>query len=158
MIDPVVSRNTWLSLTSNPWVETFEEPGQQAPVPPPKVLLEFGKAVGADYVCAGRVSWHVRSVWVGLGPKTKARALVDCRVIDVAKGEVLLDALEFSSDSTRAEKWYESAAALLVTWGVTLFSGGPKTPHIEKSAVLGVGGATEPFFATFRTKVKIGVD
>lgn len=100
------------------------------------------------------LSWRIRSVWVGLGPKTKADATVSTRIVDVAKEEVALDVLDFNSASTKAEKWYESAGALLIFWGITIFSGGPKTPHIQKAAVKAIGAATDPFFA--KTGRKIG--
>lgn len=134
---------------------TVEELGQLPASFDDKQLLEFGRALGVDYVCAGTLGWRVRSVWVGLGPKTKADATVNVRIIDVKAGTVSLDVRDFSSASTKAEKWYESAGALLLTWGITLFSGGPKTGHIQKAAVRGIGGATDAFFSSPSPK-KIG--
>lgn len=134
---------------------TVEELGQLPATFDDKQLLQFGKRMGVDYVCAGTLGWRVRSVWVGLGPKTKADATVNVRIIDVKAGTVALDVRDFSSASTKAEKWYESAGALLLTWGITLFSGGPKTGHIQKAAVRGIGGATDAFFSSPGPK-KIG--
>lgn len=141
-------RDAWASVTGQPWVVLHEEPASQPPVPSAAQLLKFGQSLKADYVCAGSVAWHVRSVWVGLGPKTKAYANVNVRIVDVKKEELALEAKDFRSDSGKAEKWYETAGALFLTWGITLFSGGPKTPQIERSGAIGVGAATEPFFAT----------
>lgn len=132
---------------------TVEDPGQVPLLPDPKQLLALGKAAGADYVCVGTLSWRVRSIWVGLGPKTKADASVSVIIVDVKKAEVALNVIDMSSDSSKAEKWYETAGALLVAWGITLFSGGPKTPHIQKAAVKGIGAATDPYFSAIGKKI-----
>lgn len=125
---------------------TVEDPGQLPRLPSDKEILALGQKAGVDFVCVGTLSWRVRSVWVGLGPKTKADAVVSCRIVDVSKATVALDAQDVNSASTKAEKWFESAGAILLTWGITLFSGGPKTPHIQKAGVKAIGAATDPFF------------
>jgi hypothetical protein len=146
-------RSVWLQLGNDNVSLTYEEPGQLPQLPSPKKLLEFGEALGADYVCAGTVSWRVRSVWVGLGPKTKVEATVNVIIVDVKKREIVVDVRDFSSGSSKAEKWYETAGALLVSWGITLFSGGPKTPHMQRAGVIAVGAAIEPFFAATGRKI-----
>ncbi len=156
VISPARCAAAWRELGYEEIPETVEEPGQLPATYDPKKLLEFGKKVGADYVCAGTLAWRVRSVWVGLGPKTKANAVVNVMIVDVRKAELALDVRGFDSDSTKAEKWYETAGALLVTWGITLFSGGPKTPHMQNAAIKAIGGATDPWFATIGKR--IGVD
>lgn len=132
---------------------TVEELGQLPNLQDAKTLLKFGELLGVDYVCSGTLGWTVRSVWVGLGPKTKAHANINVVIIDVKKKEIALEQRDFKSDSTRAEKWYETAGALFVTWGITLFSGGPKTPHMQNAAVKGIGAATDPFFVTLSKKI-----
>ncbi len=150
-------RNAWQAVSSEPWAETVEEPSDMPQIPTAEKLLELGTAAKVDFVCAGRLKWHIKSVWVGLGPKTKAYATVDMRIIDVSKKEVVLDVKDFRSDTGKAEKWYETAGALLLTWGITLVSGGPKTPHVQKSALLAVGGSSETFFSTqAQSSKKIG--
>lgn len=149
IIPEAQSRRVWNETAETPWQDTYEDPADLAQLPKPSELLAFGKAAGADYVFAGRLRWHVKSIWVGLGPKTKAAATVDCMIVDVSKEEVALDVKAFDSGSVKAERWYETAGALLLTWGITLFSGGPKTPHIQKAGVKAIGGATEPFFTSY---------
>jgi hypothetical protein len=117
-------------------------------LPEPRDLLELGKRLGVDIVCAGRASWHTRSIWVGLGPKTKADCTVDVIIIDVAKGEVILSAEGVKADSTKREKGIETAAALLVSAGFTALSGGPKTPHQQRSAQNAISLALEPWLKT----------
>ncbi len=153
IVSEALSRAAWSETGLPEKPNTFEELGQLPILPDAKKLLEFGQKAGVDYVCVGNLGWRVRSVWVGLGPKTKADATVSAMIIDVNKKEVVLDAKDVSSDSTKAEKWYESAGALLVTWGITIFSGGPKTPHIQRAAVKGIGFATDPFFAASGRKI-----
>ncbi len=147
-------RAAWIQLGNEDVPLTVEDPGQLPRLPSGKKLLEFGEALGADYVCAGTVAWRVRSVWVGLGPKTKAEATVNVIIIDVKRKEIVLDVRDFSSGSNKAEKWYETAGALLVSWGITLFSGGPKTPHMQRTGVIAVGAAIEPFFSAAGRKIE----
>lgn len=114
-------------------------------LPSPSAMLKLGKLMGVQYVCAGRASWHTRSIWVTLGPKTKADCTVDTVVVDVENAQVVLDARGVKADSTRKEAGLETAGALLVTWWITLPSGGPKTPHQQRSAVLAISDAFKPF-------------
>ena len=111
----------------------------------PQEMLRLGRAMGVDLVCAGGASWHTRSIWVSLGPKTKATCTVDMVIIDVGKGEVVLDARRVSADSHKRETTAETAAALLIHLGITAVSGGPKTPHQQRSARLAIGEAMEPW-------------
>lgn len=117
-------------------------------LPSAENLLKLGKAMNVQFVCAGRASWHTKSVWVGLGPKTKADCTVDCIVIDVAKAEVVLDAKGIKADSTRKEAGLETAGAILVSFGITALSGGPKTPHQQRSAILAISDALKPFLGS----------
>jgi hypothetical protein len=153
VISDAITRAAWEELGYPERPPTVEELGQLPPLPDGKKLLELGKKAGVDFVCVGTLAWRVRSVWVGLGPKTKVEAIVNVMIVDVNKAEILLEATNVSSDSTKAEKWYETAGALLVSWGITLFSGGPKTPHIQKAAVKAIGAATDPFFARIGRKI-----
>lgn len=153
VISDAVARAAWREAGLAERPSTVEDPGHLPKFPSEKDLLAFGKKAGVDFVCIGNLSWRVRSVWVALGPKTKADATVSTKIIDVAKEEVVLEALDVSSGSTKAEKWYETAGSLLVSWGITVFSGGPKTPHIQKAAVKAIGAATDPFFAKSGRKI-----
>jgi hypothetical protein len=128
-----------------------------AEVPNAKDLLELGQKLGADVVCTGRAKWHTKSVWVGLGPKTKADCTVDVIIIDVAKQEVLLDARNVKSDSTRKEHALETFGSLFITGGITMLSGGPKTPHQQRAAQNAITKAMEPWLQTAAPKSrKIG--
>ncbi|MFZ4507216.1 MAG: hypothetical protein ACOYON_05900 [Fimbriimonas sp.] len=117
-------------------------------LPGAKDLLALGKLMGVDLVCAGRAVWHTKSVWVGLGPKTKADCTVDVLIVDVKKEEVVLDAKGIKSDSTKKEKGLETAGALLLSFGITGLSGGPKTPHQQRAAQNAISLAMEPWLRT----------
>ncbi|WP_025226814.1 hypothetical protein [Fimbriimonas ginsengisoli] len=123
-------------------------------MPSAKDLLALGKKLHVDWVCAGRAKWHTKSVWVSLGPKTKADCTVDCMIIDVKKEEVALDAKNVKADSTRVEKGLETAGALLVSMGFTALSGGPKTPHQQRAARQAIGLAFEPWLKTTQAASK----
>lgn len=114
-------------------------------LPTPAELLLIGQHLKAKYAMAFKLRWDISSKWVGLGPKTKAFAAVDMLVIDTDKQEIVLNVKGVKADSTKIEKGWETAAALLVNWGTTLFSGGPKTPHMERSGVVAVIKAMDPW-------------
>ena len=154
VISPAISSAAWKQTAGQSWAEFIEDPKDLPKLPDSKTLLEFGKLAGADYVCAGTVEWSVKSKWVGLGPKTRVTAFTDIKIIDIAKKEEALNVVHFGSNTGAAEQWWQSAGSLLLTWGFTIFSGGPKTPHVEKSDILAVGGAIEPFFVTLKNKIK----
>lgn len=125
--------------------ETLDAREALPELPSPTAMLKLGKLMGVQYVCAGRASWHTRSIWVTLGPKTKADCTVDTVIVDVDNAQVVLDARNVKADSTRKEAGLETAGALLVTWWITLPSGGPKTPHQQRAAVLAISDAFKPF-------------
>ena len=116
--------------------------------PSAKDALALGKQLNVDMVCIGRLKWHTKSVWVSLGPKTKAEATVDCMLIDVAKGEIILSVKDAKSGSIKKESGLETAAAIFVSFGVTAFSGGPKTPHQQQAAVHAIAVAFDPWVKT----------
>ena len=154
IISPAIASAAWKQVSGQSWSEFIEEPKDLPKLPDSKTLLEFGKLAGADYVCAGTLEWSVKSKWVGLGPKTRVNAFTDIKIIDVNKKEESLNVVHFGSNTGAAEQWWQSAASILISWGFTILSGGPKTPHMERSGTLAVGGAIEPFFTNQKTKIK----
>jgi len=128
--------------------EVGEENDPMPDLPNAKDLLALGKKMGVDYVCAGRAKWHTKSVWISLGPKTKADCTVDVELVDVHKEELALNQTGIKADDTRRESGLETAAAILVSMGFTAFSGGPKTPHQQKAVVNALGLAFEPWLKT----------
>lgn len=102
-------------------------------LPKPADLLRVGKALGVDYIFAYRCAWRVRSVWVTLGPKTKAHAKVELIVVDVKKEEIAFKGEGPETDSTKKEEGWATAGALLLTPVFTVVSGGPKTPHMQRA-------------------------
>lgn len=142
-------KNVWEDTMGKPAVkENLAEDDNLQDLPTPKDLLELGKQLNADMVCAGRARWHTKSVWVALGPKTKADCTVDLLLIDVKKGEIALEQHDIKADDTKRESGLETAGALFVSMGITALSGGPKTPHQQQAARTALGLAFEPWLKT----------
>jgi len=122
--------------------------------PKPKDALALGRRLHGDLVCVGRIRWHTKSVWVGLGPKTKAEAYVDCMLIDTHTHEVALEEKAVEADDTKVESGLETAGALLVSMYITVLSGGPKTPHQQKAAINAIALAFDPWLKTQARETK----
>jgi hypothetical protein len=117
-------------------------------IPNARQLLTLGDALGVDYVITGRAKWHTKSVWISLGPKTKADCTVDLLIVDVKKKEVSLDAKGVKMDSTAKEDPLKALGDVFISIGFTVVSGGPKTPHQQRAVQLAIAKAIEPWLAT----------
>lgn len=138
--------HAWIDVLGNkPPVEIYKVRAYVPDLPRPQELLKLGQQLNVDFVCAGRLTWHSTSKWVGLGPKTKAYAYLDLILIDVEEKLILVEAKRIETDSTRVEKSWETAASILVSTGFTMLSGGPKTPHQQKAAQMAIAKALEPW-------------
>jgi|GEM_PF-701624 len=131
---------------------------QKTSLPSPKELLKLGQKLRADWVISGHAIWHTRSVWIGLGPKTKSDCIVDMVIVDVKKRELSLDARKVKMDSAPRENPIKAATTILL--GVagakglfssalpfTLVSGGPKTPPEMSAGQSAVAKAIRPWLA-----------
>lgn len=107
-------------------------------LPDPEQMLKLGEAIEADYVLAYRCAWRAKSVWVALGPKTKAHCRTSVLIVNVATGEIDYNPEPVEADSTKKESTAETAASLLISMGFTALSGGPKTPHMQRAAQLSI--------------------
>lgn len=107
-------------------------------------LLKLGQKLGVGLVCSGKADWHIRTAVTITGPKTKAICKLNMTLIDVKEKRVEIkpNLVEFASD--RKLKSGELALFVLV-YPYTWFSGGPKTPQMEKSLVYAIGSAVEPW-------------
>ena len=129
-------------------------------------LLKLGQELGADWVITGHAAWHTRSIWIGLGPKTKSDCTVDMVIVDVKKKELSLDARQVTMDSTAKEDPLKAAATLLfglvrvegqllLTLPLTVVSGGPKTPREQRAVQLAIAKAIQPWIAIHPRNQKI---
>lgn len=149
VLSPVVVKSAWEQDLGMPaFPESAAGHDTYPALPTAKELLALGKKLNADFVCAGRASWHTKSVWVGLGPKTKADCAVDMTIVDVKKEEIALDARDVKADSTKKDNGASVAAALVVSMGFTALSGGPKTPHQQRAVQQAIGKAMDPWLKT----------
>ncbi|MBS1716855.1 MAG: hypothetical protein JSS72_03885 [Armatimonadetes bacterium] len=106
-------------------------------------LLAFGKALHARKVLYGSVSWHTRSIWVNLGPRTISTATINAYVLDVATGKVEYTKKKIEGRSDEKANGYKIAADILVTPLVTAVSGGPATPQEQRAVQIGLAVAYE---------------
>lgn len=143
----------WKSLGHT--VDVDEKAKDLPPLATPKDLLELGSKMGVDFVIDGRATWHTRSIWVSLGPKTKSDCTVDMEIVDVAKKELALDAKNVHMDSTAKEDALKAAGTVLITPLFTAVSGGPKTPHEARAGVLAVAKAISPWLPISQSSKKI---
>lgn len=130
------------------WTRMGERP-EPKDIPDDKKLLDLGQRLGVDYLVAGTCNWKIRSVWVALGPKTKAICTIELVIIDV-RGERVAHRAKETADSTKREEGWATAASILINPLTTLVSGGPKTPHMERSGVVAVAKAMEEWLRPFR--------
>jgi hypothetical protein len=125
-----VAKDAWIS--SNPTV---------GHLPSRAALKAFGTAVHAKKVLYGSVSWHTRSIWVNVGPKTISTATVSAYVLDVATGKVVFRSKKVLGRSDEKSNGYKLAADVLITPLVTSVSGGPATPQEERAVQIAIGTA-----------------
>lgn len=107
-------------------------------------LLQVAKENSIEYLCFVRIKYNAESVWASLGPKTKGVAIIDATLISAERSTLILRSRGVKAESTRVEKGWETAASLVVSSGFTVFSGGPKTPHLSKAVQLGLAKVFEP--------------
>jgi hypothetical protein len=102
---------------------------------PSRASLEtFGSALHAKVVIYGSVSWHTRSIWVNLGPKTISTATVNAYVFDVKTGKVIFRVKGMQGRSDEKSNGYKIAADIVLgTPLVTAVSGGPATPQEQRA-------------------------
>lgn len=120
------------------WRRNHSDPAFRS-LPNRTSLRAFGRAVKADKVIYGNVSWHTRSIWVNLGPKTISTAHVNVYVLDVKTGNVEFSRADVEGRSDEESDNAKIAAAVLVTPLVTAVSGGPATPQEERAVRVAFG-------------------
>jgi hypothetical protein len=121
-------------------------------MPTSATLEAYGKAVHADRIYYGSVSWHTRSIWVDLGPKTVSTATVDVYVFDVAADKVVYRSRGIEGRSDETENAYKVAADILITPLVTVVSGGPATPREQRAVQIALGRAYHSWIKPGSTK------
>ena len=114
-------------------------------LPPDQDLEAFGQRLHAKVILLGRVSWHTRSIWVDLGPKTISSAQVDVYVFDVAAGHGVYKREGMEGRSDEPENGWKVAADILITPLVTAVSGGPATPREQRAVQIAMGKALHPW-------------
>jgi len=142
----------WEEANGAAWSEDKKD------LPSPAQMLRTGNKLGVDWVMSGRAVWHTKSVWIGLGPKTKSDCTVDVRIVDVKNQIVVLDAKQVRLDDTAKEDTLKALGAVFVSGLFTVVSGGPKTPHEQRAVQLAMGKAMEPWLVQHMKITKINPD
>jgi hypothetical protein len=124
-------------------------------LPTPAQMLRTGRQLGADWVMAGSVDWHSRSIWIGLGPKTKSTAVIHLRIVNVRQQTTDLEVQDLHMDSTAKEDVLKTLGTVFLTSMFTVVSGGPKTPHEQRAVELGLAKALEPWLVQHLKEKKI---
>lgn len=115
------------------------------PMPSDSELRHIGHDLNVDAVCAGEVTWHTRSIWVALGPKTKSTCSINMKIMNLDNGNDVLDVHDVWADDTEEESGFATAAGILTGGLVTVVSGGPETPHEQRAAQIALSKAFEPW-------------
>ncbi len=139
----------WEEANGTSWSEDKKD------LPSPAQMLRTGNKLNVDWVMSGRAVWHTKSVWIGLGPKTKSDCTVDVRIVDVKNKEVVLDAKKVRLDDTAKEDTLKALGTVFVSGLFTMVSGGPKTPHEQRAVQLAMGKAMEPWLLQHMKITKI---
>lgn len=107
-------------------------------------LVRVGRAIGVQYVATSHVTFHTRSIWVNLGPKTISTCHMATTIIDVKTGKIVHD-VEVDGRSDEKTDKLKVVGALLVSPLVTAVSGGPKTPQETRAAQIAAARSLEKF-------------
>ncbi len=132
------------SKAATAWRGTgFRTPTISRP-PTTRQLSQFGRAAGVRYVCTSQVTFHTRSIWVNLGPKTISNCAISVTIVDTRSGKI---AYEGNGEGRSDEKsdGLKVAGAILISPFVTAISGGPKTPRESRAAQIASSRALEQF-------------
>ena len=132
-------------------------------LPTPQELLKLGERLGVDWVITGHAKWHTRSIWIGLGPKTKSDCTVDMMIVDVKNKELSLDARQVKMNNAPKDPPLKAATVVILglvsgnfsALPLTAISGGPKTPREQSAVRLAIAKAIEPWLAQHPKNTKI---
>ena len=147
-LNDILKKGGFKVLDSSVAARVWKAKGLRTPTAtrPPSTadLTELGKAIGVRYVVATTVSFHTRSIWVNLGPKTISTASFATSIIDSKTGKVVHEA-DTEGRSDEKSDTLKVVGSLLITPLVSAVSGGPKTPHETRAAQIAAARALEKF-------------
>jgi hypothetical protein len=137
------------SKVDNAWPHRHRLVGSESEtmpeMPTDDALRHIGHDLGANMVCVGDVSWHTRSIWVALGPKTKSTCTLSMKLMNLDNNATVLSDKDLVVDDTAEESGFQTAAGILTGGLVTIVSGGPETPHQQRAVQVALSQAFEPW-------------
>jgi heat shock protein HslJ len=119
-------------------VPTSERP------PSSQDLAKVGRLVSADFAVTTHVSFHTRSIWVNLGPKTISDCHMVTTIVDSKSGKVVYEG-DATGRSDEKSDTLRVLGALLISPLTTAISGGPKTPQETRAAQIAAARSLEQF-------------
>lgn len=136
LIDSSIAARAWQS--SGIRVPTSTRP------PLAKDLTKVGRIAGAQYVVTAQVSFHTRSIWVNLGPKTVSDCHIVATIVDSKSGKVVHEA-DVSGRSDEKSDNLKVLGSLFLTPLITAVNGGPKTPQESRAGRIAAARSLEDF-------------
>lgn len=107
-------------------------------------LASFGRTAGVKYVSTAIVTFHTRSIWVNLGPKTISNSTVAVTIVESSTGKVVYERDGEGRSDEKTDN-LKVVGALLISPLVTAVSGGPKTPQETRAAQIASTRALQNF-------------
>lgn len=92
---------------------------------PDTALLALGERLQARYVVAGSMSIRSKRTWHILGPRAKARVLIDTKIVDTEKRAVVFHPTD-AGKTARHRQSAQTAVGVLVSLPLVLFMGGSR--------------------------------
>lgn len=117
---------------------------RSAYLPSSASLAAIGRRAGAKYVAGASVTFHSRSIWVNLGPKTVSNCTIRTIIVNSATGKTIYTGTGVGR-SDEKDNTLKDVGAVLVTPLITVVSGGPKTPQEQRAAQIAAARALRKF-------------
>ncbi len=92
---------------------------------PDTALLALGERLQARYVVAGSMTIRSKRTWHILGPRAKARVLIDTKIVDTEKRAVVFHPTD-AGKTARHRQGAQTAVGVLVSLPLVLFMGGSR--------------------------------
>jgi hypothetical protein len=88
-------------------------------------MLALGESLQARYVVAGTMTIRSRRTWHILGPRAKAKVLVDTRIVDTERKAVVFNPKD-AGKTARHKQGAQTAVGIIVSLPIALFMGGSR--------------------------------
>ncbi len=136
LVNSDIAASTWKA-------NGFRIPTSSRP-PSSNDLALLARLTGADYAVTTHVSFHTRSIWVNLGPKTVSDCHMVTTIVDAKSGTVVFES-DVTGRSDEKSDTLRVIGALLISPLTTAISGGPKTPQETRAGQIAAARSLADF-------------